>query len=400
MKTLAQIEARTAIESLPFVISSPGSYYVTKNLQNATVNQTAISIDSSNVTLDLNGFTLSSIPGVIYGAIYVAPGRTNIEIKNGNIVGNINLAGFTNGISCAYGPRNLKIDRINVSGCGIGIIASHAILTDCSAHANGNIGLSADNGLIVNSTAYGNGGIGLVANYGSILNCVATSNGSHGIYSDNGIIAHSTANENGGTGISASLGTVTHAHVRGNGFAGILCSGGSVSDSKATSTTAQPAITCDTADNCSGNATSGNAIECATATNCKGTSTSGIGISALTGGVTNCKGTSVSGIGIDCFNATNSIGFSTSGIGLRADTASNCTGSSATDDGIFCHGVATNCAGTSGITGKSGIFAGGTASYCRGYGNNGAVAISASIAVACTAPSGVINSPEKHLGTP
>jgi len=32
MKTLTQIEPRTPIESLPFTITQPGSYYLTKNL--------------------------------------------------------------------------------------------------------------------------------------------------------------------------------------------------------------------------------------------------------------------------------------------------------------------------------------------------------------------------------
>src|SRR6476619_6633553 len=58
MKTLDQIEPRTAITSLPITISNPGSYYLTGNVT-ATADGTAITIAADNVTIDLNTFTLS-----------------------------------------------------------------------------------------------------------------------------------------------------------------------------------------------------------------------------------------------------------------------------------------------------------------------------------------------------
>src|ERR1039458_3298480 len=58
MKSLDQIEARTPISSVPYTISAPGSYYLTGNL--AVSSGTAITIAANQVTLDLNGFTLSS----------------------------------------------------------------------------------------------------------------------------------------------------------------------------------------------------------------------------------------------------------------------------------------------------------------------------------------------------
>ena len=62
MKTLNQIEPRTPISSLPFTISSSGSYYVTGNL--GITGQNGITINQDNVTLDLGGFTLSRGSGV------------------------------------------------------------------------------------------------------------------------------------------------------------------------------------------------------------------------------------------------------------------------------------------------------------------------------------------------
>src|ERR1051325_5982475 len=54
MKSLAQIEPRTPISSLPFSITQPGSYYLSGNLTGTT----GITIAASGVTLDLNGFEL------------------------------------------------------------------------------------------------------------------------------------------------------------------------------------------------------------------------------------------------------------------------------------------------------------------------------------------------------
>src|ERR1041385_7160549 len=58
MKTLAQIEPRTPIATAPFTITAGGSYYLTTNV--SVVTGDAITIATNNVTLDLNGFTISS----------------------------------------------------------------------------------------------------------------------------------------------------------------------------------------------------------------------------------------------------------------------------------------------------------------------------------------------------
>jgi parallel beta-helix repeat protein len=67
--------SRTAINSLPFTISTPGSYYLTTSLSAAA----GISITANNVTLDLNGFALQNTAG---DGIVVSSAE-NVVIKNG-----------------------------------------------------------------------------------------------------------------------------------------------------------------------------------------------------------------------------------------------------------------------------------------------------------------------------
>jgi hypothetical protein len=85
MKSLDQIEPRTPISSLPVTINAPGSYYFTQSLHHISAGS-AILINSSDVTLDLNGFTLSSDAGISGSAIVVNT-ADRVTIKNGNIVG-------------------------------------------------------------------------------------------------------------------------------------------------------------------------------------------------------------------------------------------------------------------------------------------------------------------------
>lgn len=58
MKSLTQVEPRTPISSVPYIISQLASYYSATIL--TASSDDAITIASSSVTLDLSGFTINS----------------------------------------------------------------------------------------------------------------------------------------------------------------------------------------------------------------------------------------------------------------------------------------------------------------------------------------------------
>lgn len=207
MKTLDQIEARNPIESLPYVISTPGSYYFTGNLQFTATSGHAISISSPNVTLDLNGFTLSSTAAVVGRAISVSDGLNNITIRNGIIAGSstvfpTSIAGFENGIyanasgGTPFGAfRNLTVEDMQVSGCRTwGIVAYYGTVTRCTVAANGTDGLIASDSVVTGCIAKFNGGHGIIGSPVTITGSAAISNGRDGIHafssSITGCIAH------------------------------------------------------------------------------------------------------------------------------------------------------------------------------------------------------------------
>lgn len=78
----------TPVSSLPWVISQPGTYCLTKNLMNRT-NLNAITIDASDVLLDLGTFRIESYnkkeSNRSFGIFSL--NTRNVTIKNGTIVG-------------------------------------------------------------------------------------------------------------------------------------------------------------------------------------------------------------------------------------------------------------------------------------------------------------------------
>ena len=165
MKTLAQIEPRTPISSLPYHITNSGSYYVTANLTNTAVNGITISV--SDVTVDLNGFTLfggaSSSEGIV-----LDDGIRNVALLNGTVRnwGDYGVRAYTAFVVVCERIRTLG----NFQG-GIGL-SSNGVARACLADNNAFYGIYATSGSVVEDCSISNnGGDGIQAESGcSLLN--------------------------------------------------------------------------------------------------------------------------------------------------------------------------------------------------------------------------------------
>jgi hypothetical protein len=270
MKTLDQIEARTAIGNAgATTISAPGSYYLTTNI---TVNSgDGITISANNVMLNLNGFTVSSSAQPPYGsAILLNGARTNITVLNGFIVGGVTNngvvyggSGFSNGVSYITAPYNVRASGVSVSGClncGISLVQGSTVIESCTVSTVGNIGIQART--VANSTA---------------LNC-------------------------GYSGVAAS----TANNCYGNGLSGV-------------------GLSANVAGNSQGYSSSGVGLSAASANSCLGFSSSGTGLNASSVAI-GCYGMSSSGIGLSANIANSCYGQSTSSTGLCANIAVSCVG--------------------------------------------------------------------------
>jgi parallel beta-helix repeat protein len=241
MKTLQQVEPRVPIAAVPFAISNPGSYYLTTNLQ-AAVGGAGIRIDASNVTLDLNGFTLGGAVNSGHG-LAVTAGVSNIVIRNGSIrnwqgagvfagstaqirVEGVNAYGngehgiwvgdgsslvrcttvgnFT-GLETGNASHIINCSALNNRSTGV-IVRDSCVISDALSVSNSFRGITAGADVqIMRSTIGHNNNLGIVAGAGAIIqSCRTVDNDTGGILTGNGsLISQSTAAFNTGTGIAA-----------------------------------------------------------------------------------------------------------------------------------------------------------------------------------------------------
>ena len=318
MKSLDQIEARTPISALPITINAAGSYYLTGNL-NVTAGD-GITITANQVTVDLNGFTISSTANPAAGtAIRLQNGSTDITILNGRIKGGITFSvgtgtftgdGFQNGISFS----GMQVFNVRVSGLSISGVQQTGI--NLGVQKNGNIVESC------NVQTAGNGGIMAAVVSRSVANLC-------GFF---GISAASSAsdcigNSNLGTGLSASV--------------AINCAGRSFGNSTG--------LDASSATNCTGVSADGFGLNATTAVNCYGISDTSNGIHAFT--VTGCYGQSGSNRGISADIATSSMGFCQLGVSFGMNIthiATNCYGFSSGGVGLATY-IANSCRGENNI---------------------------------------------------
>jgi hypothetical protein len=226
MKTLDQVEARTPIAggTSPVSIGS-GSYYLTGNL-NIGAGVNGITIVASNVTLDLNGFTVAGPGSGSNSGIFVNGGISNVRIVNGTIR---NWGGYgINGV----GNPNLRVEKLRViansgpgivvdvngevlhcvadSNTGLGIQgADNCVVTDCQAISTAGSGATGISlgaaALVTGCIARGNNGDGIAPGQGStVRDCVAFNNTVNGILVGDGCtVRDCTARSNSSNGIKA-----------------------------------------------------------------------------------------------------------------------------------------------------------------------------------------------------
>ena len=166
----------TPITSVPYTISSPGFYYLKKNLSSSG---TGITVNADNVTIDLMGFSLVGLGIGTYSGIDITGGRTNIEIRNGTV------RSFPGrGINDINGGLRHRIINMRVQGngvYGIHLSGNSHLVQNCNVSGNGGTGISLmGKSNVIGNICIDNGGSGISQTGGSGLlkdNLVADNDG-------------------------------------------------------------------------------------------------------------------------------------------------------------------------------------------------------------------------------
>jgi hypothetical protein len=158
MLALSQVEPRTPVDAIhtpgdsqaEFVISNSGSYYLTTNITGVS-GKDGIDIETNNVTLDLNGFTLQGVSGTEEG-IQIFSVCTNVVVHNGMI-------NDWSGDGIFSTANNVIFEQLIVSGNDFGLAAQGAsVIRYCTVSGNTGVGIAdeANDCLILGNACSGN----------------------------------------------------------------------------------------------------------------------------------------------------------------------------------------------------------------------------------------------------
>lgn len=273
-------DPRTPIATVPYTIASPGSYYLAQNLSVSSGD--AIVIAADDVSLDLNGYTISSTANPAAGAaIAIANTRSNIQISKGQIRGTATLSGITfSGGGFLNGITGLSITAVRISDLSLRAIRGNGI----------------------NLTA---------GSSGTVARCALQVISGHAI-----VVATSVSDcalvQGGGIGVDAQ--TVTNCYMQTISFS-------------------EHAIKGTTVENCTGLTNGGRGVQAVVAKNSTGYSDTGAGLfaSAVASG---CYGYSQNNTGLKTDNlAIHCVGQSQFNTGLEAYIANSSRGTSSTATG-------------------------------------------------------------------
>ncbi len=231
MKTLQQVEPRTPITNIPITISVPGSYYLTDHVFYFGTGA-AIRVASSEVDIDLNGFTLAGLPTVTESLISQTFPSTlhSISIRNGKLRDVDTPINFPNASQVRVEKVSIYNSRLN--GMELGEAAT---VSDCQIMFAGS--LPGFHGIVVgprsrvrNTSALRSVSAGINAGPQSIIeSCVLARNGANGLSAGaSTVVRDSVISSNTASGISGGHSLqVVGCVLSDNGGDGIVAQNGS-----------------------------------------------------------------------------------------------------------------------------------------------------------------------------
>jgi hypothetical protein len=220
-KTLTEVEPRIPLNQTNtpsgafgvFEITQPGSYYLADNLIVPGDKILGIRILAENVTIDLNGFTITGHPGA-NGGIQMSISGEGIVIRNGTIRDFSKITGYGIDTESAQDSYIENVLVLNAAGVGFDT-GFESTLVNCTARACG-IGFdSNDSTLFRDCVASHSTAEGFYAGTSSkLINCLASFGSSHGFVLDTDAEATGCISEdNLGNGYELEFGGIVRSSI-------------------------------------------------------------------------------------------------------------------------------------------------------------------------------------------
>jgi predicted RecA/RadA family phage recombinase len=140
----AQGVVATPITTVPFTITASGNYYLPANITTSLATGSAITINASEVTLDLNGRSLINVSPTNQANGVFVNDQVDVTVQNGDIVG------F--GIGVYFSPNSADNNRKNTAAnlrldnntIGVASVSGHSNWVKDSIIDGGSVGIFFD----------------------------------------------------------------------------------------------------------------------------------------------------------------------------------------------------------------------------------------------------------------
>ena len=198
----------TAAGGFPYVISTAGTSYRLTGSLTVSSGADAIDVNTSHVTIDLNGFSIGG-HGTNSGNGIYGPSAVALVVENGTITGFGSLNGVTTG-------DNGMVNSVHVASDNNGITTgSGSVIEGCTANSNGLFDIYAGGGSVISGNTANSATVGIECNGSgcAILGNIIDSNSINGIqasdgttgYGGNVLTGNFVTNVTGGTSMGNNI---------------------------------------------------------------------------------------------------------------------------------------------------------------------------------------------------
>lgn len=205
--------------SLPLVITNSGSYVFTENVAVTNPGVHGIEVRANDVTIDLNGFTLTGLGTSSKGGICQTATNSNLTVINGTIRNWYYGGGAAGALSVEGGGAIRGVTA--TANQGNGIFARRSTIADCRAFGNMWNGIYGGNGSVVAGCESSGNSTGYSLKQSVVRDSAAISNANNGFSVNRSSMTACSSDDNGGAGVSASESSVEDSRFGGNANTGI-----------------------------------------------------------------------------------------------------------------------------------------------------------------------------------